>query len=437
MKTKKIVLLPLLALGLMSAGCDSGNKEVITGERELLFLGDEVIKVDPREAGKVVVIETAEVLEGWSMAGGNASHAVAPSKGAERVNLAWDASIGRGSTSSSKLLNGPIAAEGKIFTIDVTGEIRAFDLESGKLLFETDTTPESQGADSFSGGLAYCEGFLFAVTPNAEVVVLSAANGKILNRFKLSAPARSSPTVANGQVYVVNINNQTEVFDYRTNTPTWSHLGIMETVGLLGGASPAASESLVIVPYTSGEVYALIPSTGALLWNDSLLSQSRLDPISTLYHIKARPVIKDGTIYLIGNSGLVRALDARTGQSLWTQKIGGMRSPAVSGDYLFMVSSEQKLVCLNRFTGAVVWVETLEAYQDPQSMKDPIFWAGPVIHNDTLVLAGSQGKAELRSIRDGSLVQTLDLDGATYLSPILVEGRIVFLTDAGQLEVFK
>ena len=42
----------------------------------------------------------------------------------------------------------------------------------------------------------------------------------------------------------------------------WSHNGIPETAGLLGGASPAVEGEIVVVAYSSGELFALRVENG-------------------------------------------------------------------------------------------------------------------------------------------------------------------------------
>ena len=275
------------------------------------------------------------------------------------------------------------------------------------------------------------------MTPAAEIVMMKAEDGTLEKRFALTAPVRAAPTVKNGYIYAVNINNQLEAINYRTGEPAWSHSGIMEIAGLLGGASPALATDLLVVPYTSGEVYALHPGNGLPLWNESLVSLTKLDPISSLFHIKARPVVKGNHVYLIGNGGVMSCLDANSGKTIWSHTVGGIRSPAVSGDYLFMVTNNNELACFNRFNGKVVWVQQLLRYLDPKEKSDPILWAGPILVGKSLALSGSNGTGLIISIEKGEIVQELDLGRRALLSPITVENTLVFLTDSGELIAYR
>ena len=432
-----VTLTAALVSGLFLTACDKKKGPPILGEREAVFVGDAPLKADPRLKDKRITLPKTSINSSWPSASGSVNHAFDAVAIGSDLKKAWSESIGSGSGSSERLLNGPVAAEGMIFTVDTRGYVSAHNIDTGKEVWDVDSTPKNMSTQAFSGGLAYENGHIFVVTPAAEIVMMNAKTGEIEKRFSLAAPVRSAPTVKNGSIYAVNINNQLEAINYETGEPIWSHSGIMEIAGLLGGASPALTPDLLVVPYTSGEVHGLHPGNGLPLWSESLVSLTKLDPISSLFHIKARPVIKGGHVYLIGNGGIMRCLDINSGKTVWSHKVGGTRSPAVSGDYLFMLTSNNELTCMNRLDGRVHWVKQLPRYKEEESKEGAILWAGPILVNDTLALAGSNGTALLLSIQNGETVQELDIDNRVLLSPIAVEGTLVFLTDNGKLIAYR
>ena len=268
-------------------------------------------------------------------------------------------------------------------------------------------------------------------------MALDAQKGTILWRSATSGPVRTAPTVKDGRVFVVTINNQLETFDANTGKLLWTHTGIIESAGLLGGASPAVHEGVVVVPYSSGEVFALRVENGYPLWSESLTTSKRLDSISSLSHIKARPIIDHDLVFLVGNSGRMSALDLRSGQTVWTKDIGGVRTPAIAGGFIFMVTNEYSLVCLKRDTGDVLWVKKLPQFINPTTHEEPIFWAGPVLANNQLVLAGSNGHGLILMVDTGKKSLEFELPGQTTLSPILIDKTLVFLTDSATLVAYR
>src|SRR3546814_4596588 len=104
---------------------------------------------------------------------------------------------------------------------------------------------------------------------------------------------RAAPTVAGWGVFVVSIYNHLTALNAETGEKLWSHTGFSEPAGLLGGASPAVEGDIVVVPYSSGEIFALRVENGRVVWSDNLTAVRRVDALSSLADIRGGPVIED------------------------------------------------------------------------------------------------------------------------------------------------
>jgi len=70
------------------------------------------------------------------------------------------------------------------------------------------------------------------------------------------------------------------------------------------------------------------------------------------------PLAHDGTIFLNNTGGIVQALDGRTGDLIWEQRLGvnlAMRGMSLYDDKLYLALSNAHLVALNARTGEVAW----------------------------------------------------------------------------------
>ena len=421
---------------LMLVGCDKKSKEPIVGMRETVFTDVQSIKVEQQNT--IITLPQTQVNQSWPTASGTTHHATAyPAALHQEAREQWRVQLGVGSSATRRLLNGPIIADDKAFAIDTEGLVSAVNLATGAILWQTVTLPENEKAQPFGGGLTYDNHTLYVTTAAAEVLALNAQTGTILWRQKTVAPVRSSPTVQGGYVYVVTINNQLEVINAKNSNLVWSHTGILETAGLLGGASPAVHDGVVIVPYTSGEIFALRMENGHPLWNESLHATHALDSVAALSHIKARPVIHHNHVILISHGGRTSALDLRTGQTVWSKDIAGIRSPVVIGQYIFMVTTDAQLVCLDERTGHVLWVKQLPQWIDNQVGKEQILWAGPVLTSEGLVLAASNGNVVFCNPQDGSIQRTLALNTSSILSPIVAQKTLLFYTENAELIAYR
>ncbi|MBN9343641.1 MAG: hypothetical protein BGO76_07990 [Caedibacter sp. 38-128] len=431
----------IVLTALLLDGCETflGKKDKIPleGTREAVLLSTEEYNLDDSLKNHSVKLDAPEANQAWPMAGGNARHVMPPLLLNSDFKLVWQQDVGQGSSSEHRLLNGPIAAENHVYTIDSIGLVSAINLTNGEKEWETYCIPTDSSSQPFGGGLAYDQGKLYAATAHAEILSIDAKTGKILWRFPTSAPVRAAPTVSEGKIFVITINNQLEVFNANDGQILWTHTGIVESAGLLGGASPAVHTGVIVAPYSSGEVFALRIENGYPLWSETLQANKQLDSVSALSHIKARPIIDKNLVFLVSHSGRISALDMRSGQSVWSRDIGGIRTPAVSDKYLFMLTNDNHLVCLMKDTGQIIWSQQLEHFLDQEKQKGKVLWAGPIIINDTLLVTGSNKQGLLLSSLNGKEIKKFELPNKSTLSPIVINKTLLILLDNGTLVAYQ
>jgi outer membrane protein assembly factor BamB len=343
-------ILPTLIL----AACDT-PKTPITGTRIPVVNYESSVKVDEETKSLEVTLPLSEMGREWPQSGGGSEHVLPHFSLQDSMTHQWTTSIGSGN-GEGRFLSAPIVSDGFIYALDAYGQVVSLQASSGEIVWKTGISPIEREGAIIGGGLAYGAGKVYVTSPHAEVLALDANTGEILWRIQTQSPVRASPTYADGRLYVLTISNQLEVLDASTGNRLWDHAGITEYAGLLGTASPAVSKGVVIVTYSSGEIYALKAENGHQLWTETLSTTRRPDSLSSLSHIRALPVIDQNIVLIVGYNQKMAAYDLRRGQRLWERSIGGLRTPAVVGDFIFKINSYNEVVCLTRKYGQVVWI---------------------------------------------------------------------------------
>jgi len=431
-----------LASSFLLAGCGGwlgGVDEVpLPGERVPLMLMNEGIAADPRIADLEVVLPPPERVADWPMPGGNAANAMHHLYLGDDVQLAWRADIGSGSGGASQLLARPIVAGGRVFTVDSEGRITAFATSDGQRLWRV--TPEGMRASDRlrAGGLAYADGRLFATTGGGDVLALDADDGSELWRRRLFSPIRTAPTAVGGRLLVTTSANQTFALDSATGDILWQHVGFFEQAAILGGAAPAADNGLAVAAYSSGEVFALDLANGEPVWSDTVLRPRRTLAIGAINDITGNPVIDQNRVVVAGNGGEMGAFDIASGARSWNLDVTSRHTPWVAGDFIYVLTDRNEVVAVARQGGLVRWVSPLARLQDPDDPESTrIFWAGPVLAGDRLILAGSTGEAVTISPYTGEILGRLGLPGAVSLPPIVADGTLYLLTNSGDLLAYR
>lgn len=433
----------LLVLPVSLSACESLNpfgrkkQAPLPGERIPVLQDGSAMKPDPRLKDLTIALPKPRVNPAWPQAGGYPSHAMYHLALAPKVSRVWRMSIGSGSSKSRRLLVQPVIGEGRIYTMDARAVVRAFNAKSGSPLWEQKVLPKEESDADLGGGVAFDGGRLYVTTGAAEVLALDAKTGKELWRVKAAAPMRAAPTIGGGRVYVVTVQNELIAYNAKDGKQLWRHTGLPETAGFLGSASPAYANGVLIVPHTSGEIYALRADNGRQLWSDTIAAVRHVTAVAALTHIRGHPVIDRGRVYVVSHSGRLAAIDLRTGSRVWDLDVGALQMPWVAGEFVFILTNDGKLAALRRDNGRVKWVTELLRYVDKKKRKKTIFWVGPVLAGDRLVISGSHGEALSVSPYTGKVLGWIRMSEGVLIPPLVADRTLYILDDDGDLSAYR
>ncbi len=270
------------------------------------------------------------------------------------------------------------------------------------------------------------------------MVALDPADGKIIWRQGVTAPLHAPPTVTDGRVFAVSVENALDVLSADDGRRLWTHNGIPETAGLLGGASPAVERRDRRRRLQLGRgVRAASRERPGDMVGQSRRRRASVNAVAGLADIRGRPVIDRGHAYAISHSGRMAAIDLRTGERAWDQPIGSSHGPWVCGDYIFVLAGDNQAVCLRRDDGKIRWLRPLPRFRDEKDKSDPIFWAGPVLGGNRLIVVSSTREMMSLSPQTGDIIDRQDISGAAYLGPVIAQGSLYLLTDDANLSAYR
>jgi outer membrane protein assembly factor BamB len=415
-----------------------GTKVDIRGERISVLPKAASIEADPKLAGVQVILPKPTVNPEWPQPGGYADNAMHHLSAAGKLDEDWNSGIGSGSSTSTRLTASPVVADGKVFVLDSEVRVSAYNAKNGDRLWRVDLTPDDEDSEEgFGGGVAFDNGHLFVSTGFGFVSALDANSGKEIWRRTATVPFRAAPVVNGGRVFVATQENQLLALAEDDGRVLWDHRGIAESAGILGSNSVAVSGDVVVVPYTSGELFALNVRNGKPAWSDTLARSGGLTPLSALADISGRPVIDRGLVFANSHAGRLVAIDIRTGERVWTIDVGGTQRPWVAGDYLYVITDDAQVLCVRRADGRVRWIHQLDAYRNVKARKGSISWSGPVLVSDRLLILSSEGFALSMSPYTGEELGQVDIPDKAFIAPVVADNKVFILTDDGTLTALK
>lgn len=188
--------------------------------------------------------------------------------------------------------------------------------------------------------------------------------------------------------------------------------------------SPAIAAGLVIVPLDPGQLAALDLGSGGIRWLTKVAGAGSVGTPAT-----------DGQV-VFAASGLgaessqrgVTGLDLATGAVRWRyQSPTGktVYTPALAGGHAFVVGEDGIVVALEIETGSQLWT-----YRADEPIE-----ALPAVAGDRLVIAGNHGHLRALDIDDGAEVWGVPIEGVPY-APAVAGGLVIVASDIGTVSAF-
>jgi eukaryotic-like serine/threonine-protein kinase len=233
-----------------------------------------------------------------------------------------------------------------------------------------------------------------------ETILSTSTVGTLGLKWKQTAyTAFSSPVVADGVVYAGRFSDpmhlgEVVAFNANTGSQLWSY---EPPQGIVQFSSPAVASGVVYAGGDDSNLYALDAKTGQFLW-----SYATGATVST-------PVVADGVVYAGSQDDKLYALDAQTGHLLWMYATGGpVPTAAVKGGVVYVASDQ--VYALNASTGALIWKYPIFAYSS----------SAPAVVGNSVYITSDQVYALNAST--GALIWKYPV--ASLTTPAIATGRV-------------
>ncbi len=353
--------------------------------------------------------------------------------------LAWSAEIGAGNSRKQRITAEPVVAGGLVYTLDSSTTVSAV-TTGGQPVWSVDAIPpgDTQG-EATGGGLAYAKGRLYVSLGFGELVALDAKTGAVIWRQKLGATGSGDPTVVDGLVYLVAGDDTGWAIDAENGRIAWQVVATSSVANILGAPAPAVTGKLAVFAFGSGEIVAAFRRGGLRRWDTSVSGQRPGRAISRISDVTGAPVVVGNRIYVGNHSGRLAAIDAQSGERIWTALQGTEGPVWPAGDSVFAITDKLKLARFNAATGDKVWEVDLPGFvKDKPRRRGAVFaHYGPILAGGQLIVASNDGFLRFFSPEDGSLLYRAEVPGGAASAPVVAGKTLYVLGAKGKLYAFR
>ena len=426
----------------LGGGKEDAGATASAGQRISVLEFEQSLSPSAALSGRDFFLPGPQAVTAWTQPGGTSENLVEHVIAAPNFQIAWKRGIGSGSAHVGNVMAPIVAADGKIFVLDGESTVSAVSADTGAILWRANVKNADRDRNGgFGGGVAVGGGKVFVSSGYRSMTALDANTGAVVWTQQVDAPIHGAPTVSGNRVFVVDVDSQLFAFDANTGAQDWTYRGIAEPARVMRASSPAVSGTTVVAPFASGQLVALSALNGQAVWEETLSRTSRTSALSEVRDVAGRPVISRGMVYGVSHSGVMSALDLRSGQPKWQLPVTGVNAPLPVGDAVFVVSKSGQLITANRDTGQIYWTRELNEGRERREGGFLTFgrrtirpqWSGPLLASNRLVMVNSFGEAVAFDPKTGVAQTTLKLGAPAYIAPAAYNGALYVLTDNGQL----
>jgi outer membrane protein assembly factor BamB len=339
------------------------------------------------------------------------------------LDIGWQVDTRASSNNAAYRLR-PLIDGDRVYTIDTSGLIRSTNLKNGQRLwdYETDLEPIT--------GLGGKASLLLATSRNGDLVAYSEL-GKTLGLLwstRLGSEIRATPQLVGDQVFVRTVDGRLYSLSAGDGSEQWQVSRRVPALSLTGNSQPRVIDDLVIGGFGDGKLTAYDRSNGKTRWETTIsLSRGRTE-VERLVDLDANFVVRDGVIYVVSFQGNLAAVQAVSGDILWTRKFSGFQ--AIDENALYLTSEDSDLWSIDRRTGAAFW---------KQDVLHARKITAPSLIDDRLVVADLDGYLHWFAKSDGNLVGRIRTTSErNYVEPLIWQQSVITLDKLGFLtSVYK
>jgi outer membrane protein assembly factor BamB len=256
------------------------------------------------------------------------------------------------------------------------------------------------------------DGYLYAIEPAKGTIRWSSKFKGAIDRGPEIGSAGLFVATAADRVFAVDPSDGKTRWQYERETP--------EGFTIHGNAVPRQHGAAVYAGFSDGYLAALQAETGDLLWSRSLAAASE-----QFVDVDANPIVLGDRLFAASFSGGLYALRPKDGEVLWHLLVDGISALAMGAGNLYVVSSRSGLAAVS-LQGNILWRQGLPEAGD---------LTVPVEVGPYLVFSGSRQGLFIVERSTGKLLQVFDPARGMCAAPTVDrEGKALYvLANSGTL----
>ena len=315
----------------------------------------------------------------------------------------------------------PFHSRNRVYSIDTTGLIVCIDAIYGNVLYR-----HSTGLESIAG-LGGNDELLLVTSRDGHIEAYRHTAERLEAQWKvrIDSEIRAVPVIDGEQVFVRSVDGKLRSLSAADGSQQWVVSQRVPALSLTGNSEPLAAGGLVFSGFDDGKLIAYERDSGEIRWETTISVPSGRTEVERLVDLDGRFVLRNGIIYIASFQGRLAAVQASSGDLLWSREFSSYQPIAIDDNALYLSADNSDLWSIDLRTGSAFW---------KQDVLHARKITAPSVIGEKVVVADLDGLLHWFNRADGRLVGRIRIGEArSYAQPLVAGNAVVTVDKYGQL----
>lgn len=331
-----------------------------------------------------------------------------------QVKPLWFKTVGNG-TSGEYLSLGSTLQGTTLLNASYNGEVTAMNVQNGNILWQTNIQ------HSISATPGANDTTVFVGTKDGNLYALDINTGKIKWNVALPSLTLGAPTATDDVVVVQCHDSSVVALSSDTGKQIWSYQATQPSLTLYSNSSPVIYNGMVYVGFDSGQLGAFDLYRGVETWQVPIAIQASTEAVLNMVDLDGTPTMDNNILFATSYHGTLSAVNTTQGQIIWQRKNSSFEAPVVQNGKVIVVDETGRVQAFDESTGATLW-----------QLKDLLyrFVSSPATINNEAVVGDYQGYVHFISLDNGKVLARIKVSGGGISAQPIVYNNFVIVTSS-------
>lgn len=316
----------------------------------------------------------------------------------------------------------PVFENGAVYAAGTHGRIVSFDPGSGAQAGIIDTERR------LSGGIGTGEGMLLVGTFEGEVLAYDLKSGSLLWTAQVSSEVLSPPQAASGMVVVRTVDGRIFGLEADAGKRKWIYQGATPSLTVRSFAGVLISGDRVYAGFPGGKLVVINLPNGSAAWEAVVARPRGATELERIADITSLPALDEQQICAAAHQGRAACFEIDAGNQIWSKDVSVNAALAMDNHYVYISDSQGSVAAYDKKDGTAIW---------KQELLNGLKLSPPLVRETGIVVGDSQGYVNIVRSDNGAVITRSATDGSPIVSrPVSLPGGFVVQTRKGGIYAF-